>query len=57
VLRHSFVIRHSCFVIFLSSDLLLLSNFYFLISSRRQFGDDFFEARIAAQRVPDREQF
>ncbi len=57
MLRHSFVIRHSCFVIFLSSDLFLLSNFYFLISSRRQFGDDFFEARIAAERVPDREQF
>jgi hypothetical protein len=72
VLRHSFVIRHSCFVIFLTSDpclprcslgaggtsdLFLLSNFYFLISSRRQFGDDFFEARIAAERVPEGVQF
>src|SRR5439155_21646950 len=26
-------------------------------SLRRQGGDDFFEARIAAERVPDREQF
>ena len=24
---------------------------------RRERGDDFFEARIAAERVPDREQF
>jgi hypothetical protein len=40
-----------------TSDLFLFSNFYFLISSRRQFGDDFFEARIAPERVPEGEQF
>jgi hypothetical protein len=29
----------------------------FSLRFRRERGDDFFEARIAAERVPDREQF
>jgi hypothetical protein len=57
VIPSSFVIRASSFFCPLTSDLFLLSNFYFLISSRRQFRDDFLEAGIAAQWVPDREQF